>query len=387
MTSSYPKTDILLPYKEVMTKANAGAIARIVAYLASVSDYPEALNIFGSPIADPPLKGVNFTPISFFRKWLYGKNKGFLHGYLKHLKAHPEQTPELVEIHSRCQLARQLKTARPDLKVSLYMHNDARDMQGGQTRSERLWLVNNLSAILFVSHYLKDSFIRDLPEKELCADAYSKCIVIPNEVTRTSKARPEKQKKILLAGRMVPEKGILEACEAAAKILPAFPEWHLDIVGSTHFHAAKPSEYEQKITRTLAPIATQTTQHGYLQETDLSKLQAQAAIALVPSLWQEPAGLTVIEALAYGCALITTDKGGIPEIARGRAEIAPIRELDYRDENNRQAIITILAANLHSLLSDNNKLARLQDRAWEDYPFDARNMAVNADNYRISLKS
>ena len=387
MTSSYPKTDILLPHKEVMTKANAGAIARIVAYLASASGYPEALSVFGSPISDPPLKGVNFTPVSYSRKWLYGKNKGFLYGYLEHLKAHPEQTPELVEIHNRCQLARQLKTARPDLRISLYMHNDARDMQGGQTRGERLWLVNNLSAILFVSRYLKDIFIRDLPEKELCADADSKCIVIPNEVTRTAKARPEKQKKILLAGRMVPEKGILEACEAAAKILPTFPDWHLDIVGSTHFHAAKPSEYEHKITRILAPIADQITQHGYLQEADLSKLQAQAAIALVPSLWQEPAGLTVIEALASGCALITTDKGGIPEIAAGRAEIAPIRELDYRDEYNRQAIITVLAANLHSLLSDNNKLARLQDRAWKDYPLDARNMAVNADKYRISLKS
>ena len=387
MTCSYPKTDILLPHKEVMTKANAGAIARIVAYLASVSDYPEALSVFGSPISDPPLKGINFTPVSYSRKWLYGKNKGFLYGYLKYLKAHPEQTPELVEIHSRCQLARQLKTTRPDLKVSLYMHNDARDMQGGQTLSERLWLVNNLSAILFVSHYLKDSFIKDLPENELCADADSKCIVIPNEVTRTAKARPKKQQKILLAGRMVPEKGILEACEAAAKILPAFPDWHLDIVGGAHFHSATPSEYEQKITRTLAPISHQITQHGYLQETDLRKLQAQAAIALVPSLWQEPAGLTVIEALAHGCALITTDKGGIPEIAAGRAEIAPIRELDYRDEDNRQAVIAILAANLHSLLSDNNKLARLQDRAWTDYPFNSRNMAINADKYRISLKS
>ncbi len=386
MTSSYPKTDILLPHKEVMTKENAGAVARIVAHLASASDYPDKLRIFGSPISNPPLKAVNFTPVSYFRQWLYGKNKGFFYGYLKHLKANPEQTPELVEVHSRCQLARQLKTARPDLKVSLYMHNDARDMQGGQTRDERLWLVNNLSAILFVSHYLKDSFIRDLPEKKLCVDAHSKCIVIPNEVSRTVKLRPEKQQKILLAGRMVPEKGILEACEAAAKILPAFPDWHFDIVGSTHFRTAKPSEYEQKITRILAPISERITQHGYLQETDLSKLQAQAAIALVPSLWQEPAGLTVMEALAHGCALITTDKGGIPEIAAERAEIAPIRELDYRNDENRQAIINILAANLHGLLSDNCKLARLQDRAWEDYPFDSKNMALNADKYRISLR-
>ena len=387
MTSSYPITDILLPHKEVMTSANAGAIARIVADLASASDHPRAISVFGTPISNPPLKDVNFKAVSYYRKWMYGKNKGFLYGYLAHLKAHPEQTPELVEIHSRCQLARQLKTARPDLKVSLYMHNDARDMQGGQTPDERLWLVNNLSAILFVSNYLKDSFINDLPEEELCADAHSKYIVIPNEVTRTCNQRPVKQKKILLAGRMVPEKGILEACEAAARILPAFPDWHLDIVGSTHFHTAKPSEYEQKISRTLAPIAEQITQHGYLQEADLSKLQAQSAIALVPSLWQEPAGLTVLEALAYGCALITTDKGGIPEIAQGRAEIVSIRELDYRDENDRQQIIKILAEKLHSLLSDNSKIARLQDRAWEDYPYDARNMAVNADKYRISLKS
>ena len=73
---------------------------------------------------------------------------GFLKAYLAHLKNNPLQTPELVEIHSRCHLAREMKVARPDLAVSLYMHNDARMMRGGKSAGERVWLIENLDAIL-----------------------------------------------------------------------------------------------------------------------------------------------------------------------------------------------------------------------------------------------
>ena len=39
-----------------------------------------------------------------------------------------------------------------------------------------------------------------------------------------------------------------------------------------------------------------------------------ADVAVVPSVWEEPFGLTCIEALAAGLPLITTNRGGIPEI-------------------------------------------------------------------------
>ena len=46
-----------------------------------------------------------------------------------------------------------------------------------------------------------------------------------------------------------------------------------------------------------------------------------ADIAVLPSMWEEPFGLTVVEAMAAGLPLITTRSGGIPEICEGVATI------------------------------------------------------------------
>ena len=387
MPPAYPKTDILLAYKEVMTQANAGAVSKVVANLWKYSACREALTVFGVPITDAPLDNVNFQPLPIRMSWLYGKNRGFLKAYLAHLKNHPERTPELVEIHSRCLLAKEMKIARPDLAVSLYMHNDARMMRGGKTAGERVWLIENLDAILFVSDYLKQGFIKDLPVDRLAADISSKCHVIGNELTRVAKKRPFKKKTIILAGRMVPEKGILEACQAAARILPNFPDWHLHIVGGRHFQKSALSAYEQSVQDALLPIRNQSTQHGFMKGADLAILQAEASIALVPSLWDDPAPLAVLEALLHGCALLTTDKGGIPETATSRAEIAAIRYLDIAVDTDREKIIDIFAQKLQELLVHPERVRQLQDKAWHDFPFDARNMAVNADKYRLCVKS
>ena len=60
-----------------------------------------------------------------------------------------------------------------------------------------------------------------------------------------------------------------------------------------------------------------------------------ADIAIVPSMWDEPFGLTVIEAMAAGLPLITTRSGGIPEICEG---VAIIVERDNIVENLINAI-------------------------------------------------
>ena len=47
---------------------------------------------------------------------------------------------------------------------------------------------------------------------------------------------------------------------------------------------------------------------------DIKKLYTQASIVVVPSQEYESFGLTIIEAMAYGIPVITTDVGGMPEV-------------------------------------------------------------------------
>ena len=67
-----------------------------------------------------------------------------------------------------------------------------------------------------------------------------------------------------------------------------------------------------------------------------------ADIAVLPSMWEEPFGLTIVEALAAGLPLITTRSGGIPEICEG---IATIVERDNIVYNLASAILDLYPLN------------------------------------------
>ena len=63
-----------------------------------------------------------------------------------------------------------------------------------------------------------------------------------------------------------------------------------------------------------------------------------ADVAVVPSMWEEPFGLTVVEAMAAGLPLITTRSGGIPEICEG---VATIVERENIVDNLAAAILDL----------------------------------------------
>ena len=46
---------------------------------------------------------------------------------------------------------------------------------------------------------------------------------------------------------------------------------------------------------------------------------ARAALVVVPSRWPEPFGLTALEAMASGAALICSPRGNLPELVRDAA--------------------------------------------------------------------
>jgi glycosyltransferase involved in cell wall biosynthesis len=53
---------------------------------------------------------------------------------------------------------------------------------------------------------------------------------------------------------------------------------------------------------------------GYQAHEQVLETMARAAILVMPSRWQEPFGLTALEAMACGAALVCSPRGGLPEV-------------------------------------------------------------------------
>ena len=53
---------------------------------------------------------------------------------------------------------------------------------------------------------------------------------------------------------------------------------------------------------------------GYRAHPDVLRAMARAAIVVVPSRWQEPFGLTALEAMMCGAAVACSNRGGLAEI-------------------------------------------------------------------------
>ena len=53
--------------------------------------------------------------------------------------------------------------------------------------------------------------------------------------------------------------------------------------------------------------------YSWLPHEKILDLYKQSSISIVPSRWDEPFGRTSMESAAYGCAVITSNKGGLPE--------------------------------------------------------------------------
>jgi len=110
----------------------------------------------------------------------------------------------------------------------------------------------------------------------------------------------------LIVGRLVPEKGYDTAIAAAR--LAGVP---LVIAGDG------PDE------RRLRELAGPESRFlGRLPAGELAQLRAHAAVALVPSRWEEPCPYAVIDALAAGVPVLASALGGLPELV-GSANVLP----------------------------------------------------------------
>lgn len=140
---------------------------------------------------------------------------------------------------------------------------------------------------------------------------------------------------VFFSGRLTKEKGILELIQAIKQI-KTIPHLKLIIAGASFYGKDSPqTPYIQELQREAETIKEQVVFTGFVDYSDMPSYLKIADVAVVPSLWEEPFGLTVLEAMAAGLPLVATRCGGIPEVCEG---VALLIERENICQNIVQAI-------------------------------------------------
>lgn len=120
-----------------------------------------------------------------------------------------------------------------------------------------------------------------------------------------------KDKIILFTGRISREKGLDLLLDALAKT--NYSNYKLLIVGSVMHGSNDNDEYVNLVRHKAEKISSHVIFTGYIAHDELPEYYNAADLVVLPSMWEEPAGLTMIEAISCGANVITTNSGGIPE--------------------------------------------------------------------------
>lgn len=158
------------------------------------------------------------------------------------------------------------------------------------------------------------------------------------QISRQEVGLSEKDFVIVYSGRVNKDKGVTELIDAML-MLRDKPNIKLMIIGSTFFaNAANEDEFVRSLKEKARTIEDRIIFTGFVSYSQMPNYLQLADIAALPSMWEEPFGLTIVEAMAAGLPLITTKSGGIPEICEG---VATIVERDGIVNNLVSAIIDL----------------------------------------------
>lgn len=193
-----------------------------------------------------------------------------------------------------------------------------------------------LSISNYVAEYWKSGSNRPLSTYKtwhncICIDKFDKkCSIEEIQSLRYRLGIDTDDFVVIYTGRIIPEKGVLELLQSIEYL--QYHKIKILVIGSAAFEKKTVTSYEKEVREIVLKNKSRVIFTGYIPNSELYKYYHLADVAVVPSLWDEPAGLVVLEAMAAGKPIITTGSGGIREFLNDDCAIYVSRENNISKE-------------------------------------------------------
>ena len=344
------KISILLPYKENYSKIYAGAVSIFVNSTSKISKFKNKITIYGSTDYDKILS-KNYKNILLKKIFLKSQSKDYVEKFLEIQK---KDKADIIEVHNRPTYIESLINLKTN--IVLYFHNDPITMSGSKTVKERIFLLNNCEKIIFNSEWSKKQFLLKL---DSFYHKSKKLEVILQSVNKIPVNFKNKKKLIVFVGKLNSAKGYDIFAEAIIRILNKYSDWNAVVIGD------EPREKIELHHKNLKNL-------GFTNHDKVLKTFEKSSIAVACSRWEEPFGRTSLEASSRGCAVIISNRGGLPETITNGLILKKITSSE-------------LFQSIENLILNNKKLKKLQFEAYKNFFLTDKYSSKRIDNYREKI--
>ena len=345
------KISVLLPYKETFSSINAGAVSLFVKDTIKNSKYSKTSYVFGNMKNQKPFL-KNYINIELNKSLIRSNSKNYVSKFLEKEK---KINSDIIEIHNRPNYIKYLKNTQ-NKKIILYFHNDPLSMNGSSSTEDRIYLLNKIDKILFNSEWSQERFFIGIENKKLLKQKTSVCYQSTNRVKVNFN---NKKNLISFIGKLNSAKGYDVFGKTIIKILNKYKNWKGIVIGD---------EPREKLFFKHRNLLVK----GYTKHEKVLNILKKVSISVVCSRWEEPFGRTSLEAASRGCAVIISNRGGLPETSN---DAIILKNLSSNELFNK----------IESLINDKKNLRTVQKLNYNNFKFDHRYISNLIDKVRATF--
>ena len=346
------KISILLPYKENFSPNYAGAVSLFVNDITKISKYKNNISIYGSTKFNKKFP-LNYFNLNLVTEFIKSQSKSYIEEFVKQEKI---KNSNLIEIHNRPTYVLYLIKKKINSKFILYFHNDPLTMRGSKTIKERVFLIRNCSKIVFNSQWSKKRFLNNIQSRYYNSE---NLIIIYQSAAKQKINFNHKKKWITFVGKLNRAKGFDIFGKAIIKILNKHPKWKGIVIGDERRESMV---FNHKNLKLL----------GFQKHNKVLNTFKDTSIAVVCSRWDEPLGRTSLEASSNGCAVIISNRGGLPETITNGVILSDLNDIELFNE-------------IDSLIKNNTKRKEFQKLSNKNFIHTNKKSSNEVDAYRDDL--
>ncbi len=363
------KISILLPLKENFSPIYPGAVSLFINDTLSISKYKKNSIVYGSTNFRKKFK-LKYRNIKIKKNIFKSQNKLYVEEFAKLEK---KRNSNLIEIHNRPVYLQYLTKILNNKNYILYFHNDPQKMNGSKKISERIFLLNSCFKIIFNSNWSKRKFLENMDSEY----ANSEKLVVINQSAKRNHVKIKSKKKIItFVGKLNKAKGFDIFGKAIVKVLKKYKDWSAIVIGD---------EPRDKISFNHNNLKNL----GFKKHSDVINIYKKTSIAVVCSRWEEPFGRTSLEAAANGCAVIISNRGGLPETITDGVILKNLNHINLYKEilnliKNKNKRTNLQKLSLKNFYLTHSYVSKLIDQIRDDKFFVLKNIYIKKNkSFRI----